>query len=241
MADVYKSQEDYVLDSKDNEYITNAELTVKLKKIHIYMHEYLHDTSFKTRNWNIIVYPDSAPEDWIQQIIEHFHVPFVVSPLHDMDVNADGEIKKPHWHVTICFEGPKSWLNVTKILSFLNCAVPVDCISLTGSVRYMAHLDNPEKYQYDPNEILGYCGFSVEDMFIPSQSESDKLLAMMIEFLNNPDGGFEMDYNEFLLFCIDQHYNDWYKALVHGKSVNSIVQNVIKAKNKKSGRNCMLP
>ena len=41
------------------------------------------------RNWAIIVYTDSAPEDW-EDIIKK--EPVVISPLHDKDVNPDGEL-----------------------------------------------------------------------------------------------------------------------------------------------------
>jgi hypothetical protein len=39
------------------------------------------------RNWGIIVYPESAPKDWLDIIRME---PVAVSPLHDKDVNPDG-------------------------------------------------------------------------------------------------------------------------------------------------------
>lgn len=210
--DNYKDQEDYVIDSDTSDVLDDdKELVVWLKHIRIRNHLYLHDKAFKTRNWNLIVYPDSAPEDWIRQLVEYFHVPFCVSPLHDKDVNPTGEIKKPHYHVTICFDGPKSWLNVVKITKWLNCAVPVDTISLSGSIRYMAHLDNPEKYQYDSSLICGYCGFDVEDCFAPSSGERARFIADMICYINTNE---ICDLNEFLIYCIQEHYNDWYRVVI---------------------------
>ncbi|MGL5934083.1 MAG: Rep family protein, partial [Cetobacterium sp.] len=50
----------------------------------------------RTRNWSFIVYPDSAPKNWVE-IIQEERVPFVVSPIHDSDVNElTGELKKAH-------------------------------------------------------------------------------------------------------------------------------------------------
>ena len=34
----------------------------------------------RTRNWNVIVYPESAPENW-RQIIDDLHIEWAESPL----------------------------------------------------------------------------------------------------------------------------------------------------------------
>ena len=58
------------------------------------------------RNFWTVFYEDSAPDDW-QQIISDWHVPVFVSH-HDQDISANGEPKKPHYHVMIMFDGVKS-------------------------------------------------------------------------------------------------------------------------------------
>ena len=47
----------------------------------------------RARNWSLVVYPESAPENW-RDILDDYHIPWVESPLHDKDINPDGEIKK---------------------------------------------------------------------------------------------------------------------------------------------------
>ena len=39
----------------------------------------------RRRNFATIVYPDSAPENWLKILASH-HVPACVSPLHDSDL-----------------------------------------------------------------------------------------------------------------------------------------------------------
>ena len=46
----------------------------------------------KGRDWTFVVYPESAPENW-RTILDETFMRWVESPLHDKDVNADGEIK----------------------------------------------------------------------------------------------------------------------------------------------------
>ena len=46
----------------------------------------------RTRNWTIVIYPDSAPNNW-REIIDDWHIEWVESPLHENDENADGTPK----------------------------------------------------------------------------------------------------------------------------------------------------
>ena len=63
----------------------------------------------RTRNWSFIIYPESAPQNWIEQLKGEM-IPFAVSPLHDEDINeGTGEVKKAHLHILLCFEGKKSY------------------------------------------------------------------------------------------------------------------------------------
>lgn len=56
----------------------------------------------RTRNYATIVYPESAPPNWIS-ILEDEHIASFISPLHDKDIENDGENtpKKAHYHVIV--------------------------------------------------------------------------------------------------------------------------------------------
>ena len=62
-----------------------------------------------TRNtyYATIVYPESAPSDWMN-ILEEQHIQALISPLHDKDIDKEGNPKKPHYHVVLIFESLKS-------------------------------------------------------------------------------------------------------------------------------------
>ena len=108
----------------------------------------------RTRIWAAIVYPESAPEDW-RDILDAQHIEWAESPLHDQDVNpGTGEVKKAHVHIVLAFEGPKSYEQVCEILEPLHGPIPQRCHALKGAVRYFAHMDNPDKHQYSPNDIV---------------------------------------------------------------------------------------
>lgn len=119
------------------------------------------DLKEKNRNWIEIVYPESAPDDWLDRL-RGLHLPMAVSPLHDKDLNETGELKKPHYHVIVSFDGPTTYKNANRaIQSITNGTIVKPCRSVRGSFRYFTHLDNPEKYQYSAEDIQQFNSFEV--------------------------------------------------------------------------------
>lgn len=112
------------------------------------------------RDWACIVYPDSAPDNWID-ILNNKHLTFGVSPLHDADFNGNGDEKKPHWHLYLKFSGVKSQEQVKNITFQLNCTIPIHVDSPVGMVRYFIHMDNPEKHQYSIEDMQCFGGFDI--------------------------------------------------------------------------------
>ena len=124
----------------------------------------------RTRNWALIVYPDSAPENW-REIINSWHIAWAHSPLHDKDINPNSEEdKKAHWHVVLLFDSVKSFDQVRELTSVLNCPIPQQVNSIIGTVRYFIHLDNPEKYQYPRDEICSFGNIDIDEILKPSKS-----------------------------------------------------------------------
>ena len=116
----------------------------------------------KNRYWSFVCYPESVIEDW-QNVLSELGCVFAVSPLHDSDVNATGEPKKAHWHVLLQFEGPTTYNKVKEqICDKIGATIPKSVISLRGYYRYLCHLDNPEKAQYNVEDIKTYGGFKID-------------------------------------------------------------------------------
>lgn len=108
----------------------------------------------RTRNFATVVYPDSAPADWKEKL-DQLHVAAFISPLHDKDINPNGELKKAHYHVLVMFEGPKDYDTQVKPIFDEIGAVGREIVnSARGYARYLCHLDNPEKAPYSPSEVV---------------------------------------------------------------------------------------
>ena len=162
----------------------------------------------RTRSWTFIVYPDSAPQNW-RDIIDEEHIEWVESPLHDKDVNADGSPKKPHWHILVMYESVKTYEQVKELTDKLCGPVPQKCNGAKGLVRYMAHLDNPEKVQYDRSKIIGHGGADVAELLRPSASESLAIQGEMIDFI------IEHDVTEYIDLVTYARHNrpEWFEEL----------------------------
>lgn len=163
----------------------------------------------RSRGFAFIVYPESAPENW-REIIDDNHIQWCESPLHCFDVNPTGEIKKEHYHIVLSFEGVKTIDQVKSITESVNGTIPIALNSLRGMVRYMAHLDNPEKYQYPVDQIIGHGGMDVQDLLRMSASARYSVLRKMMDFVaaNNITELYQLvDY------AADHEYETWFPLL----------------------------
>ena len=90
--------------------------------------------------------------------------------MHDLDLNGDGSSKKPHWHIVLIFEGNKSIEQIKQITDSVKGTIPFKVASIRSMVRYLAHIDNPDKYQYPVSDIIAHGGADIADYFLPSAS-----------------------------------------------------------------------
>lgn len=168
----------------------------------------------KGRDWTFIVYPESAPENW-RTVLDETHLRWIESPLHDKDFNADGEVKKEHYHILIIFDGPVTAKQVTKITEQLNTPIPKKVGSARGLVRYMAHLDNPEKFQYGIDEIIGHNGVDVAEYFKMTATNKLTVMKDMINYIYE----YKIDnFADFLMICIEES-DDWFDVAVNSNTL----------------------
>lgn len=163
----------------------------------------------RSRTWTIILYPESATSNW-KEIIDEFFIEWVESPLHNKDVNPDGELKKPHWHILLMFPSVKSYEQVVELTDMLNAPAPQKAMSAKGVVRYMLHLDNPEKYQYDKSELKAHGGADLSELLKPTSSDRYELIKEMLIFIREND---IKEMKELLDYAIEERFDDWFPLL----------------------------
>ena len=144
----------------------------------------------KKRSWAFVVYPESAPSDWIEQLQQR-GVVGAISPLHDRDLNATGEPKKAHWHVIVTYEGPTAQSVVERLTERLNAPKPIPLEQVRGYYRYLTHKDNPEKAQYDEKDIQTLNGFDIRDFVEMTKSEVNAKIRIIQKMIR------ELDFLEY--------------------------------------------
>lgn len=182
----------------------------------------------RTRNWTFVVYPESAPENW-RELLNELHVPWVESPLHDKDKNPDGELKKSHWHVMLMFSSNKSYAQIKEITSQLRSPNPQKVANAKGMIRYFVHMDNPEKYQYEKNDIVSHGGADIASYLASTTQERYELIKEMMSFVNE-NGILEM--KDLLDYAMNERFEDWFPLLCDNSAY--IVDSYIKSNRHKN-------
>lgn len=161
----------------------------------------------RTRNFATVVYPESAPDGWMSTLAEQF-IPAFISPLHDKDENPGGDPKKPHHHVIIMFDGVKTKEQAKEIFDLIGGVGCEVVKSIRGYARYLCHLDNPEKAQYDPEQVRCLCGadyVSVCSLVI----DKYKAIEEIMDFI---DQSKITSYQHLMLYCRRER-RDWFRVL----------------------------
>lgn len=115
----------------------------------------------KHRYFAFLVYPESAPEDWLEQL-NRTHGEYAISPLHA----PDDDCKKAHYHVIYRHAGPAT---LAAAKDAIPPDVPANChvepvTAPRNYQRYLIHLDDPDKQQWEqgPKAITTLGGFPLD-------------------------------------------------------------------------------
>ena len=165
----------------------------------------------KKRNWTFVLYPESAPSDWKEQL-KLCGLMSAISPLHDKDLNPTGEAKKAHYHVLLVYSGPTTYNAVAKFTASLNATIPQPLESVRGMYRYFTHKDNPEKYQYDESDISTINGFNIADLVELTKSEVNELKACVLSLIRSVN---IKEYSDLVDFLIDNGMTAEYDVAIN--------------------------
>lgn len=161
----------------------------------------------RTRNFGTMVYEESAPADWRERLSDFF-IPAFISPLHDKDIDPGGQPKKPHYHVVLMFDGLKTEEQARAVFNAIGGVGCEMVQSIRGYSRYLCHLDNPEKAQYDQDQVRCLCGADYASI-IGLATDKYKALGEMEEFCER------FNVLSFFALCryATMHRSDWSRVL----------------------------
>ena len=150
----------------------------------------------RVRNFAFLVYDESAPQDWKERLDDLHIEGFVI--LHDKDCNKDGELKKPHYHVMLMSDSPKTpkqWVDIRNHIGGVGCET---IVSKKGYARYLLHLDSPNKYQYDRKELEIYGGADYLEVARSEKETIDENYARLFDLIEEHNLRYLVDVYHYL-------------------------------------------
>lgn len=156
-----------------------------------------------------IVYPESAPDDWIEKLKEQ-HIQALVSPLHDKDINGDGQLKKPHYHVILLFESLKSEKQVQEISNGFGAVKVIPIHSLGAYSRYLCHMDDADKFSYNTEDVIEIGGVDYKECCRINDNlrEEKHLMDLTQLILDN-----KIIYFHKVVEIVLEEHEDWFHVL----------------------------
>lgn len=126
------------------------------------------DKQQRGQNFGIILYPEN--EDHMKAL-DHVkrYAPVMewtwFAILHDRDkfeTETAEEEKKPHYHLVVIGEARRTVKSMAERLQLPPEYNFIECLNSNprGMLRYLTHMDHPEKYQYSPKDVIGSTDYS---------------------------------------------------------------------------------
>lgn len=161
----------------------------------------------KARNFDFIIYPESIPENWEEQLSK-LSIPMAVSPLHDLDVSerkyenmspddqaiidAGGVVyKKPHYHVLYVAKNPVTTESVRKKIKRVLGDSSVSHIEITESIeyyfQYLTHESKDairkKKHVYNRQDIKYISDFDIDRYVSLDESQKKELKNLLLDII----------------------------------------------------------
>lgn len=212
--------------------------------------------SDRQRVWAFILYPESAPSDWLVRLSDS-HIPAAVSPVHDRDLDYDHKVvfphltesevkklkyseikekltslgilkyKKPHIHILLNYSGVKTYDQVQTVSQYVAGTNPIKIDEIGGYARYLIHFDDPDKFLYYKQDVMVLSGFDYQCYFDMPKSKVSQYLKEISYFIIDNDIREFADLHDFCLI----NKPEWYYVIM--QVCTSSVEKVIKSRRHK--------
>jgi len=155
--------------------------------------------------------------------------------LHDKDINENGELKKPHFHIVLDYSDGKEKIcsRIEKVLKVNNNSVRVKYIqNPIKMVRYLTHRDSKDKYKYDDSEVITNDNNKYCDLLVLKNDLKETTDELLQRFCN--------DIMAFKVCCYDEAFR-WFKEnnrlsyfVSHAKVLTQFIDDILRFTTKES-------
>ena len=166
------------------------------------------------RIWTGVIWDESAYPDFLSRFEEEGIRGFAI--LHDKDVYDNGEHKKDHWHVLSMFQGKKSYNQILALYqrcAGLGCNTVQYREDIAGAARYLCHLDSPQKFHYNPHDVISLNGADYLEA-VTTQSDITKFDSQIKLLIDQYDVRYFNHLSDYATYVVP----DW-RRCVDGRAV----------------------
>ena len=172
--------------------------------------------SSRGRNFAFLIYDEQLES--CKNFLDVHHFCGFISPRHT-DEN------KPHYHVLVMFDNPRSKdLFQELVSSELGIVHFEDVSNLPGYARYLCHLDSTNKVKYSPDDVLCFGGADYDKF----ASSSRNVLSDLLDLIDS--SGF-IFYDSFVIFLLNTSPSLF--ACLTSPKYSRIIKSVIDSHNSK--------
>lgn len=100
-------------------------------------------------SFSIVSYADLSELSPLLSSCRHY-----VYILHDKDVNEDSSLRSPHFHILCTFTQNKSFNSVASLVVSSQNTFVQQLQDVGGAFTYLTHQNNPEKFQYNADDLV---------------------------------------------------------------------------------------
>lgn len=138
---------------------------------------------YRDRKYCMVLYPeDERHAQAVEKLsIGGYNYALV---LHDRDVDDNGELKKPHWHIVVKFKNAVWNTSVAEQLGITVNYIE-SCKSLDSALLYLVHFGHDDKEQYELEEVKGPLSVALAGL-LADDDESVRALNIYEMIANSP-------------------------------------------------------
>ena len=81
---------------------------------------------------------------------------------------------------------------------------------MKGQVRYLVHLDNPEKYQYPVEQVIAHGGIDVDKYFKATSGQRYDMIGEMIDYVRENN---IVEMKDLIDYARVNRFDDWFPLL----------------------------
>ena len=156
----------------------------------------MSEQKFRDRKFVAVLYPEDETHVSCIEKLKSGGYNFAAI-LHDKDIFEDGEhqgeLKKPHWHVVLRFKNAVWNTAIAKELGITENYLEA-CKDVDSSLLYLVHFANPEKAQYDIEDVFGPLRLKLSTLL--SDTDEGTRVMNLIDIIDNSPG--PIGYSELL-------------------------------------------